>query len=144
MDSWQVEIVQQVLYICKENPDLAHVTGRFPERDNTTLAVNLSGTMVGFAHGHQLRDPQKWWQGQALGDTPVGQADVLITAHYHHYAVKQFNHRLWVQTPALDGGSFWFSDRTGMGGKTPTGIVSLVVGEGYDSRRDLVVLAGEQ
>jgi len=144
MDSWQVEIVQQVLDICKENPDLAHVTGRFPERDNTTLAVNLSGTMVGFAHGHQLRDPQKWWQGQALGDTPVGQADVLITAHYHHYAVKQFNHRLWVQTPALDGGSFWFSDRTGMGGKTPTGIVSLVVGEGYDSRRDLVVLAGEQ
>jgi len=144
MDSWQVEIVQQVLDICKENPDLAHVTGRFPERDNTTLAVNLSGTMVGFAHGHQLRDPQKWWQGQALGDTPVGQADVLITAHYHHYAVKQFNHRLWVQTPALDGGSFWFSDRTGMGGKTPTGIVSLVVGEGYDPRRDLVVLAGEQ
>jgi len=144
MDSWQVEIVQQVLDICKENPDLAHVTGRFPERDNTTLAVNLSGTMVGFAHGHQLRDPQKWWQGQALGDTAVGQADVLITAHYHHYAVKQFNHRLWVQTPALDGGSFWFSDRTGMGGKTPTGIVSLVVGEGYDPRRDLVVLAGEQ
>ena len=144
MDSWQVEIVQQVLDICKENPDLAHVTGRFPERDNTTLAVNLSGTMVGFAHGHQLRDPQKWWQGQALGDTPVGQADVLITAHYHHYAVKQFNHRLWVQTPALDGGSHWFSDRTGMGGRTPTGIVSLVVGEGYDPRRDLVVLAGEQ
>ena len=144
MDSWQVELVQQVLDICKENPDLAHVTGRFPERDNTTLAVNLSGTMVGFAHGHQLRDPQKWWQGQALGDTAVGQADVLITAHYHHYAVKQFNHRLWVQTPALDGGSFWFSDRTGMGDKTPTGIVSLVVGEGYDPRRDLVVLAGEQ
>jgi hypothetical protein len=144
MDSWQVEIVQQVLDICKENPDLAHVTGRFPERDNTTLAVNFSGTMVGFAHGHQLRDPQKWWQGQALGDTPVGQADVLITAHYHHYAVKQFNHRLWIQTPALDGGSFWFSDRTGMGGRTPPGIVSLVVGEGYDPRRDLVVLAGDQ
>jgi len=144
MDSWQVEIVQQVLDICKENPDLAHVTGRFPERDNTTLAVNLSGMMVGLAHGHQLRDPQKWWQGQALGDTPVGQADVLITAHYHHYAVKQFNHRLWIQTPALDGGSHWFADRTGMGGRTPTGIVSLVVGEGYDPRRDLVVLAGDQ
>lgn len=144
MDSFQVEIVQQVLDICQENPDLQHVTGRFPERDNSTLAVNLSGTMVGFAHGHQLRDAQKWWQGQALGDTAVGQADVLITAHYHHYAVKNLNHRLWIQTPALDGGSFWYADRTGMGARTPTGIVSLVVGEGYDPRRDLVVLAGEQ
>lgn len=143
MDSFQVEIVAQVLDICKENPDLQHVTARYPERDNSTLAVNHSGTLVGYAHGHQVRDAQKWWQGQALGDTPVGQADLLITAHYHHYAVKQLNHRLWVQTPALDGGSFWFADRTGIGGRTPTGIVSMVVGEGYDPRRDLVVLAGE-
>jgi len=140
MDSWQVEIVQQVLDICKAHPDLQHVEGRFPERDNTTLAVNLSGTLVGFAHGHQIRDVQKWFAGQALGDTAVGQSQVLISAHYHHYAVKQLNHRLWVQIPSLDGGSHWFSDRTGMGGSAPGGIVSLVVGEGYDPRRDLVVL----
>ena len=141
MDSWQVEIVQQVLDICKEHPDLQHVEGRFPERDNTTLAVDLSGTLVGFAHGHQIRDVQKWFAGQALGDTAVGQSHVLISAHYHHYAVKQLNHRLWVQIPSLDGGSHWFSDRTGMGGNAPGGIVSLVVGEGYDPRRDLVVLS---
>lgn len=140
VDSWQVEIVQQVLDIAKENENLQHITARFPERDNTTLAVDLSGTLVGFAHGHQIRDPQKWWQGQALGNTAVGQADVLISAHYHHYAVRQLNHRLWVQTPALDGGSHWFADRTGMGANSPSGIVSLVVGEGYDPRRDLVVL----
>lgn len=140
VDSWQVEIVQQVLDIAKENENLQHVTARFPERDNTTLAVDLSGTLVGFAHGHQIRDPQKWWQGQALGNTAVGQADVLISAHYHHYAVRQLNHRLWVQTPALDGGSLWFADRTGMGGNSPSGIVSMVVGDGHDPRRDLVVL----
>jgi predicted phosphodiesterase len=146
MDSFQVEIVQQVLDICQENPDLQHVKGRFPNRDNSTLAINLSGTMVGFAHGHQVRDPQKWWAGQALGspDEGVGAADVLITAHYHHYAVKNFNHRLWVQIPAMDGGSAWFADRTGMGSNTPTGIVSMVVGEGHDPRRDLVVLSGEK
>lgn len=140
VDSWQVEIVQQVLDIAKENPNLQHVEGRFPERDNTTLALDLSGTMVGFAHGHQIRDAQKWFAGQALGATAVGQADVLISAHYHHYRVQNFNHRLWIQVPAMDGGSHWFADRTGMGGATPHGIVSLVVGEGYDPRRDLVVL----
>lgn len=143
MDSWQVEIVQQVLDICKENPDLQHVEGRFPERDNSTLAVDLSGHMVGFAHGHQMRNPQKFWEGQALGATALGECDTLITAHYHHYRVQQFNHRLWIQIPAMDGGSFWYSDRTGQGARTPTGIVSLVVGEGYDPRRDLVVLSGE-
>lgn len=142
MDSWQVEIVQQVLDICKENPDLQHVTGRFAENDNSTLAVNLSGTLVGFAHGHQIRDAEKWLAGQALGNTAVGTSEVLITAHYHHYKVLQLGPRLWVQVPALDGGSAWFKDRRGL--DSPTGIVSLVVGDGYDPRRDLVVLSGEQ
>jgi hypothetical protein len=140
MDSWQVEIVQQVLDIARENPNLQHVEGRFPEPDNTTLAVDLSGTLVGFAHGHQIRDVQKWFAGQALGNTPVGQSDVLISAHMHHYAVKQLNHRLWVQLPSLDGGSAWFADRTGMGRDAPGGIVSMVVGDGYDPRRDLSVI----
>jgi len=143
IDSFQVEIVAQVLDVCAENPDLQHVTARYPERDNSTLAVNHSGTMVGYAHGHQMRNPEKFLSGHALGDTSFGRCDLYLTAHYHHYSVRQFNHRLWVQTPALDGGSFWFADRTGMGGRTPTGIVSMVVGEGHDPRRDLVVLAGE-
>ena len=145
IDSWQVEIVQQVIDICKENPALAHVSARFPDHDNTTLAVNMSGTMVGFAHGHQIRDAEKWWAGQALGETPVGAAEVLVSAHYHHYAVRSLGGRLWIQTPALDGGSAWFRDRRGLGGDSSwTGVVSLVVGEGYDPRRDLVMLSGEQ
>jgi hypothetical protein len=145
IDSWQIEIVQQVIDICQENPALQHVTARMPESDNSTLAVEMSGTMVGFAHGHQIRDAEKWWAGQALGETPIGSAEVLISAHYHHYAVRSLGGRLWIQTPALDGGSAWFRDRRGLGGDTSwTGVVSLVVGDGYDPRRDLVMLSGEQ
>ena len=47
VDSWQVEIVQQVLDIAKENENLQHVTARFPERDNTTLIV--TGKQIGRA-----------------------------------------------------------------------------------------------
>jgi hypothetical protein len=72
----------------------------------------------------------------------VGDADVLLTAHYHHYKVSQVGPRLWVQIPAMDGGSPWWRDRAGL--ESPTGIVSFVMGEGYDPRRDLSVLAGEQ
>lgn len=143
MDSFQVDIVQQVLDIVKENPEMQHITGRFAHRDNSTLTVNLSGTYVGFAHGHQIRgDATKWLSGHALGQTDLGMAEVWITAHYHHYKVQNIGPRLWVQIPALDGGSAWFKDSRGL--DSPTGIVSMVVGEGYDPRRDLVVISGER
>lgn len=140
MDSWQVEIVAQVIDICRENPSLQHVEGVFAERDNSTLTVNLSGEHVAFAHGHQIRNPEQWFAGQALGQTAVGSANLLISAHFHHYQVRQFGPRLWVQIPSIDGGSPWFKDRRGL--NAPSGLVSMVVGDGYDPRRDLVVLAG--
>ena len=142
IDSWQIEVVSAVQDACAENPALAHVQFRYPESDHQTLALNVSGQILGLAHGHQSRDAIKWWQGQATGRTPVGDADVLLTAHYHHYKVSQVGPRLWVQIPAMDGGSPWFRDRAGL--ESPTGIVSFVMGEGYDPRRDLSVLAGEQ
>ena len=141
IDSWQIEVVSAVQDACAENPALAHVQFRYPERDALALAMNLSGSMVGFVHGHQARDMTKWWEGQATGRTPVGGCDVLISAHFHHYKVSQVGPRLWIQTPAMDGGSAWFRNTRGL--ESPTGIVSLVVGDGYDPRRDLVVLAGE-
>lgn len=142
VDSWQVEIASAVQDACAENPALAHVSFRYPSRDDSTLALDLAGTHVGFVHGHQARDLQTWWQGQATGKTPVGAADVLISAHFHHFRAQQVGPRLWVQIPAMDGGSAWFRNSRGL--DSPTGIVSLVVGDGYDPRRDLTVLAGEQ
>lgn len=141
IDSWQIDIASQVADICAENPELDHVKFRYPERDNSTLALTLSGVSVGFVHGHQARDMVKWWHGQAMGRTPVGMASILISAHKHHYRVEQVGPGLWIQVPAMDGGSAWFRDSAGL--DAPTGIVSLVVGDGYDPRRDLCVLSGE-
>ena len=138
VDSFQVDIVSSVLDMCAQNPDLQHVEARYPEADNTTLAVKVADTLLGLAHGHQARDLIKWWEGQALGDTPVGSADILITGHYHHLRVQNIGSRLWIQIPSLDGGSPWFKDRRGY--DSPAGVVSLVVGADYDPRRDLAVL----
>lgn len=142
IDSWQVEVASAVQDACAENPALAHVTFRYPDSDYSTLAINLNGQTLGMAHGHQARDLVKWWQGQATGRTPVGSADVLLTAHFHHFIAQQVGPRLWIQVPAMDGGSPWFRERKGL--ESPTGIVSFVMGDGYDPRRDLSVLAGEQ
>ena len=142
IDSWQIEVVSAVQDACAENPNLSHVKFYYPKPDHGTLAIDLGGTIVGLAHGHQAKDMGKWLHGQATGRTPVGSADVLLTGHFHHFRADQVGPRLWIQVPAMDGGSAWFRDKSGL--ESPTGIVSLVVGNGYDPRRDLAVLAGEQ
>lgn len=141
-DSWQIEVVAAVQDACAENPNLAHVEFCYPTRDHATLAIDLGGTILGLAHGHQARDMGKWIQGQATGRTPVGSADVLMTGHFHHFRADQIGPRLWIQVPAMDGGSAWFRDKSGL--ESPTGIVSLVVGDNHDPRRDLAVLGGEK
>lgn len=142
IDSWQIEVVAAVQDACAENPNLSHVKFYYPKPDHATLALDLGGTILGLAHGHQAKDMGKWLHGQATGRTPVGSADVLITGHFHHFRADQIGPRLWIQVPAMDGGSAWFRDKSGL--ESPTGIVALVVGEDYDPRRDLCVLAGEQ
>lgn len=141
IDSWQIEVASAVQDACAENPALSHVKFMYPKPDNQTLALDLGGTTLGLAHGHQAKDMGKWLHGQATGRTAVGSADVLITGHFHHFRANQIGPRLWLQVPAMDGGSAWFRDKSGL--ESPTGIVSLVVGSEYDPRRDLAVLSGE-
>jgi predicted phosphodiesterase len=141
IDSWQIEIASAVQDACAENPALSHVKFMYPKPDNQTLALDLGGTTLGLAHGHQAKDMGKWLHGQATGRTAVGSADVLMTGHFHHFRADQIGPRLWIQVPAMDGGSAWFRDKSGL--ESPTGIVSLVVGSEYDPRRDLAVLSGE-
>jgi hypothetical protein len=47
---------------------------------------------------------------------------------------------LFIQNPAMDNGSAWFRDKSGL--ESAPGIISLVVGDGFDPRRELVVLGG--
>jgi predicted phosphodiesterase len=140
-DSWQIEVVASVADICAENDFLKdRVEFRFPSADDSTLTVNLSGTMYGMAHGHQARDMVKWWAGQVMGRCSVANADILNVGHYHHYRAQSVGPRLFVQNPAMDGGSAWFRDKSGL--ESAPGIISMVVGEGFDPRKELTVLAG--
>jgi predicted phosphodiesterase len=140
-DSWQIEIVRAVEDACLENEFLKdRVEFRYPAKDDSTLAVNLSGTLYGMAHGHQGRDMVKWWSGQVMGRCSVANADILNVGHLHHYDVKSVGMRLFIQNPAMDNGSSWFRDKSGL--ESHPGITSLVVGEGFDPRRELVVLGG--
>lgn len=140
-DSWQIDVVASVEDICKENDFLRdRVEFRYPAADDSTITVNLSGTLYGMAHGHQSRDMIKWWNGQVMGRCSVKDADILNVGHFHHYHVKNVGPRLFIQNPSMDNGSAWFRDKSGL--DSAPGIVSLLVGEGIDPRRELVVLGG--
>lgn len=139
-DSWQIDIVASVEDICKENEFLRErVEFRYPAADDLTIAVNLSGVLYGMAHGHQARDLVKWWMGQAMGRCSVAQADILNVGHFHHYHVQNVGPRLFIQNPSMDNGSAWYRNKSGL--ESAPGIVSLLVGDGIDPRRELVVLS---
>lgn len=115
-DSWAIEGASSVADGINENPDLqGRVSFLFPGHDELTICLDVAGTNIAMTHGHIFgRDPLKWWNDQAGGRQPAGDADVLLAAHSHHLRVQDHGGgRLFMQIPALDGGSQWFKHRRG-------------------------------
>lgn len=142
-DNDDLAIVEQVAEILEANPSrygaVAIPQGALAE--DLTMTLDLSGVPTGFAHGHQMRQgAEKWWQGQALGRQPVGDAELLITGHYHHLRISEGTGRTWLQAPAMDGGSHWWTAQTGQ--NSPPGTLSLLVGRQAGPRgwRDLALI----
>lgn len=138
-DSWAIEAASAVQDALAENPEAyGHVHFVFPEDDELTITLDIQGTIVGFAHGHQFgRDPLKWWAGQAHGRQPIGDATILFGAHLHHLHVEQTGGgKTFIRLPALDGGSTWFRHKTGE--DAPPGMMNMTISE--DGWNNLVMV----
>lgn len=103
-----------------------------------TLTFEHDGLIIGLAHGHQAGfgsgDPRakidRWWRGQMAGQQPIGDADILITGHYHHPWMQMIGRRTHFGCPALDGGSDWFRNTAGV--DSPPGVLTFTVtGDGW-------------
>jgi len=131
-DNVDLSVVEQVGEILAQNPDAyGHVRFAIPDGD-LTLTLDVAGTVVGFAHGHQARggsSPQaklmKFWRDKGQSRHRLGDADVLVTGHYHHLQIVQDGPRTWMQAPANDGGSRWYEE-TG-GASTRAGTLTFTV-----------------
>lgn len=138
-DGWNVEIAAAVQDACAENPELGHIKFRFPERDHQTLTVDVKGTLIGLFHGHQSgKDVTRYLSGQAAGQTALGQADMWVSGHFHHFKALDIGSRLWLQAPTTDPGSPWWRDRSGLESKP--GLLTFVVGADRDPRRDISII----
>src|SRR5690606_30317931 len=53
--------------------------------------LDIHGTILAVAHGHQANNPDRipqWWANQVHGGQPAADADILLTAHFHHLRVQ--------------------------------------------------------
>jgi predicted phosphodiesterase len=142
-DGWNVEIASAVQDACAENDNLSHVRFRFPESMHQTLAVRVGGVLLGLFHGHQTgKDVLKYLSEQAAGQTALGMCDLWISGHYHSFKTMDIGERLWVQAPTTDPGSAWYRDKRGLENKP--GVLTMVIGDGYDPRRDISVLSSQR
>lgn len=133
-DNADVAVFEAVYEAISLNPDTyGHVRFHLPD-DKLVVALEVAGVRCAWSHGHLARSGASpaakqvnWWQQQAFGDDPAGarytglvDAQVLVTAHYHHFAALETHGRLWLQCPSMDGGSRWFTDSTGQHSATGT------------------------
>lgn len=119
-DNDDLAIVEQVAEILAANEAaFGHV--RFAiAQDSLTLTIPSAGWIIGITHGHVARQSgateqklRRWWEGQAAGRQAIGDSDVLVTGHYHHLRLADWGGCVWLQAPALEGGSEWWRVATG-------------------------------
>lgn len=130
-DSWAIEAASMVADALELAGNYEHVTVHTPARDELTKTLDVCGTVVGAAHGHQWRAGQavNWWAKQSHGRQPIGDADLLLSAHLHHLRIEHTgSDKTWLQVPALESGSQWWKHRTGEWGQP--GLVTALVGGG--------------
>jgi hypothetical protein len=142
-DNDDVAVVEQVAEIMQANPDaFGHVGWHIPD-DRLEVCLDVAGWRVGFHHGHiagsgaspQIKQ-RNWWRDHSFQQSLIGDADLLVTGHYHHLSVVDHGPRVHFQTPAMDGGSRWWEDKGG--GRSATGTLTFMVGEhGWDRLRVL-------
>jgi len=102
------------------DPRLDHVEFVIAQ-DEPAKTLDVHGHILATTHGQVFgrgagsieQRVWRWYSQQAAGRHPAGDADLLVTHHFHHYAAADWGSCLWVQTPAMDGGSAWLTDRTG-------------------------------
>ncbi len=128
-DSWAIEAAVQVGDALATNPkSYGHVSIAVPGRDELTLTLDIAGTRVGLAHGHQFRQAMQWWAEQAHGMQPIGDSTLLLTAHRHHLLVHQGGAKTHVQVPSMEAESTWWRHTRGQ--VAPAGALTMLVGGG--------------
>ena len=131
-DSFAVDAAMQVADALHLAGGYDHVTFITPDVDDLTVTIEAEGTVIGMAHGHQFRGPEKaqdWWAKQGHARKRIGQAHILMSGHFHHLRVTDDSGRVHIQAPTVDPGSPWYDNKNG--GGPQSGVLTLLTRAGH-------------
>jgi hypothetical protein len=131
-DDYGLEVLSQLADIAAENSQFSHINFWSPEEHEEALALTLvGGKTLGLVHGHQKSRPElaaQYMAGQALGRTPIGDADIVVMGHWHNLRVQTFGDDRWLFIcPTMDSGSSWYANTTGE--ESAAGVLTFMVDE---------------
>ncbi|MDG4783220.1 hypothetical protein O7614_26525 [Micromonospora sp. WMMD961] len=139
-DSQDTESLIAVADAAKLAPEqFGHVEFYVPETDELTVTLNVAGTVVTHAHGHQWRPGKhwEWWRGQAFNKaSAMHQADLLVAGHLHHEFIDTDGPRTFIQPPAMESESTWWRHAKGTTGAP--GLVVAVTKDGNTNLKEVV------
>ena len=102
--------------------------------DQPALTMDIQGHIYALTHGSVYGKgtgagpdvkAYNWYKNMAAAHQPVGDATVLVGNHFHHEIVRNFGTLLFIQNPAMDGGSPEFADYSGQ--SAPPGMSTWIV-----------------
>jgi len=146
-DNDDLAVFDQVREQCSQNPGrYGHIEWEIC--NELVLKLDVCGVNIAWTHMHQGNGSGEkkiadWWRGQVMGNQPVSDAQILNTAHYHHFLMSESTGRTILQVPAMDGGSAWWTAKTG--NCSPSGMVTYLAGASCGPRgwADLAIIGGE-
>lgn len=132
-DNVDVGAIVNVAHAFSKNPGrYGHIQFHTPVGNDLSMTYEHDGFVTGLIHGHQARSggdiPKKmenWWKSQMYGAQPIGDADLLVTAHYHHFRVVQQGVKTHFMCPALCGTQDWWTNATGL--DSPPGTLTYTI-----------------
>ena len=134
-DDWGLFLLNQIQKAYKLAPsDFGHVEFVYPGDWEKGLSIPVQGLDIGLVHGEDstLAQMENWWAKQVHGNSPIADADILITAHYHTLGLKPSGRsrktgkqKYWIATPTLDNGSDWWANKSGS--DSDPGLMAFVV-----------------
>lgn len=146
-DDWGIHMHRQLAKALARNKTYDHVSVTWPGDHEETLSLDISGTIVGLAHGHQVNRPEQiptWWAKQTHGGQPIAHAELLITGHFHSFRTEatgrdpfKDREKRWFQCPTLDNGSDYYRMTAGADSDPGLLVFTIDEGTGWDNMRVL-------
>ncbi len=131
-------VAEAVATASERDPALQHVNFNIAY-DEPGITAEIQGHNLALTHGsvYAKRSGSSpadkayaWYKNMAGAREPVGSADILVGNHFHHEVIVNYGALLFVQNPAMDGGSKEFAEYSGT--DCPAGMATWIMSK--DSR----------